>query len=738
MTTQVISVNGVEHEVQSRPDCPLLYVLRNELLCRGRSSVAAWATAARARCSSTAARFARAARRWARSTGEVTTLEGLPRLWGAGDGELHPVQQAWIDEQVPQCGYCQNGMIIAAVDLLSRVPDPSVAEIKRCVQRAGPASLPLRHVRGDHPRRAARGRRRCGDGRRRRRPRSTRRRLESWIQIRPDNTIAIRTGVGDFGQGTVGTGFRQIVAEELRVPFEAVSELVAGDTDRTPDGGIAAGSMNKIAHEHCAGRVGIHPDSPFGRSALNLQKAAAYAYGALLERASLVLGAPVEALTADGRRRLVRRRAASPTPSWCATSRSTSGSRSPGAGRRLRHLRPRHAAARAGLGVPRDRHLVSEPAGPADRRRRRPTGSATCGCPGCCTGGSSIPATLGSTLVSVGSLDRRRVPGRRGRSCGGTSSGSCRPTSGRPIRAARGAGGDDGLERLARAAGNDGLVEAMLETDWSTVPVGDGLDRRGRPSKRRSRRAADARTPSSRCRSTSTRRSAPRSRSPTCAATARSHVWTCSQQPQALRTKLATMLETDPENVVVHFADGAGGFGRTTRGDAGPEAEAVILSQACGRPVRLQWTREEDFAWSTQQAPLPRRGLGRARRRRVGWSRSRPSTTSPGINDGRCSGRSLAGLPTEPAGADGLVPATRLDRVALRPRPEPPRARARRAERRRRPSRRSTSGCATGACAAPSTCSRTSRSSAMVSEAAAAAGADPIQYRIDHTTDDRA
>jgi isoquinoline 1-oxidoreductase alpha subunit len=50
---------------------------------------------------------------------QVTTIEGL-----AGDG-LHPVQQAWIEEDVPQCGYCQAGQIVAAVDLLQRKPKPN-------------------------------------------------------------------------------------------------------------------------------------------------------------------------------------------------------------------------------------------------------------------------------------------------------------------------------------------------------------------------------------------------------------------------------------------------------------------------------------------------------------------------------------------------------------------------------------------------------------------------------------
>jgi len=54
---------------------------------------------------------------------QVTTIEGL-----AGDG-LHPVQQAWIEEDVPQCGYCQAGQIVAAVDLLSRKPKPNDEDI---------------------------------------------------------------------------------------------------------------------------------------------------------------------------------------------------------------------------------------------------------------------------------------------------------------------------------------------------------------------------------------------------------------------------------------------------------------------------------------------------------------------------------------------------------------------------------------------------------------------------------
>lgn len=60
---------------------------------------------------------------------QVTTIEGI----GRSDDQLHPVQQAWIDEQVPQCGYCQSGQIMSAVALLERNPSPDDAAIDRAM-----------------------------------------------------------------------------------------------------------------------------------------------------------------------------------------------------------------------------------------------------------------------------------------------------------------------------------------------------------------------------------------------------------------------------------------------------------------------------------------------------------------------------------------------------------------------------------------------------------------------------
>ena len=100
---------------------------------------------------------------------------------------------------------------------------------------------------------------------------------ESWIEIHADNTILIRTGKPDFGQSTVFTAYRQIAAEELSVPFEAITTVISGDTDRTPDGG---GTFDLLQ--------GGMP---------NIRKAAAYVHQALLDLASQQLGVPKDQLS---------------------------------------------------------------------------------------------------------------------------------------------------------------------------------------------------------------------------------------------------------------------------------------------------------------------------------------------------------------------------------------------------------------------------------------------------------
>jgi isoquinoline 1-oxidoreductase alpha subunit len=137
-------VNGEEVQVTSSPDTPLLYVLRGELGLRGPKFGCGLEECGA--CSVLAENMSRRSCMKPVSEFEgqkITTPEGLPALWAESrnipDVDLHPVQQAWIDEQVPQCGYCQNGMMITAVNLLSSNANPSVSEITAAFSTSGPS-----------------------------------------------------------------------------------------------------------------------------------------------------------------------------------------------------------------------------------------------------------------------------------------------------------------------------------------------------------------------------------------------------------------------------------------------------------------------------------------------------------------------------------------------------------------------------------------------------------------------
>src|SRR3954453_22187027 len=120
-----LKVNGDSHTLDVEPSTPLLYVLRNDLDLRGprfgcglgqcgACTVLINGTAARS-CITRASAV----------KGDIITLEGL-----AAEGRLHTIQQAWIDEQVPQCGFCQNGQMLTAKALLDRYPHPTDAQIR--------------------------------------------------------------------------------------------------------------------------------------------------------------------------------------------------------------------------------------------------------------------------------------------------------------------------------------------------------------------------------------------------------------------------------------------------------------------------------------------------------------------------------------------------------------------------------------------------------------------------------
>jgi len=119
-----LTINGKAVEINAEPEMPLLWALRDLAGIHGPKFGCGIAA-----CGACTVHIdGQAVRSCVLPVGEVagdiTTIDGL-----AVDGKLHPVQQAWLEEQVAQCGYCQSGQIMSAVALLDEVADPSDEDI---------------------------------------------------------------------------------------------------------------------------------------------------------------------------------------------------------------------------------------------------------------------------------------------------------------------------------------------------------------------------------------------------------------------------------------------------------------------------------------------------------------------------------------------------------------------------------------------------------------------------------
>ncbi len=325
-----IKVNGLVHSVTASLDTPLLYVLHNELHLHGprfgcglaqcgACSVLLDGKEIRSCVTPVAAVSGRA----------ITTLEGMPALWASARGTtaatpaaLHPLQQAWIDVQVPHCGYCQNGMMIQAADLLATTKRPTEAQIRTAMNghlcRCG--TYP------QNPDRDPEGRCRDGEGwevtmtemlkkefsrksfvkgggamivgfsalgatlgakvaRGAEDPYAStgpfdQLAVDSWLVINSDNTASLKVGKVEMGQGTT-TALLMIAAEELDMNFSQMS-MIVHDTNITPNQGGSSGSQ------------GVQTGGKQTRAA------AAAAKGALLKLASTNLGVPVASLSVAG------------------------------------------------------------------------------------------------------------------------------------------------------------------------------------------------------------------------------------------------------------------------------------------------------------------------------------------------------------------------------------------------------------------------------------------------------
>lgn len=123
-----LMINGRKQAVEVDPDTPLLWVLRDHLGMTGTKFGCGIGQcgACTIHANGSATRSCRVPAQAAAGV-QITTIEGL------GAKGLHPLQRAWVELNVPQCGYCQAGMLMAAADLLSRKPHPTDADIDESI-----------------------------------------------------------------------------------------------------------------------------------------------------------------------------------------------------------------------------------------------------------------------------------------------------------------------------------------------------------------------------------------------------------------------------------------------------------------------------------------------------------------------------------------------------------------------------------------------------------------------------
>ncbi len=536
--------------------------------------------------------------------------------------------------------------------------------------------------------------------------------LASWLEIRSDNTILMRTGRTETGTGMSGY-YPQVIAEELRVRPEVIS-LIMGDTDKTPDGGYSAGFLTGMA---------------------NVRKVAAYTYQALLKLASTQLSVPVANLSVvdgiiSGGGKTIRYgdlvqgqqldlkipvtgNLAKPDPGGWVGVASLDGLTVTGEP----PLTPLNQCKVVGTSYPMP--------GIPDKITGKTQWSCDVTLPGMLHARMIRPATLGSTLISVGAIDKKQFPTaevvKKGNLVAVLS-----PSEWEAISAARAVAAATRWTEWTGLPGSANVTKAIRSCKWD------------KPSESRGK-AADVTAALAKASKTISAsyelpyvRHAPIG-SFVAVADVRSDggitVWTHSAQSQGLRARIAYLLGTTPEQVAVRWLEHSGQYGRTTFGGDGAEADAVILSQLTGKPVRVQWTLQEDLAWSSLspgwvsdiQAGLDANG-------RVIALHS--ASYSPHQMDPRPLGALLAGMPCSTSKPGGWV-ATEWPYDKIENRLEEaygmPNLGAESAS----------GGLRGNIMRTPGQRQQNFTLEGLMNEAAASAKADPIQFRLDHTTDQR-
>jgi nicotinate dehydrogenase subunit B len=535
--------------------------------------------------------------------------------------------------------------------------------------------------------------------------------LASWLEIRSDNTMVMRTGRTETGTG-MSAYYAQAIAEELDVRPETIS-LILGDTDRTPDGGFSAGFL-----------TGMN----------NVRKVAAYTHQALLGLAAKQLGVPVSGLSvtdgivSGGGKSIsygklvegqqldlkipVEGKQAKPDPNGWVGMTSLDGFTVTGDPPMK----------------PVSEFKVIGKSYPVPSITDKVTGKTQWSCdvtlPGMLHARMVRPATLGSTLVSAGDVDKKQFPTaevvKKGNLVAVVS-----PNEWEAISAARAVATGTKWTDWAGLPGSENLTKALRDYNW-----GAPAESKGKADEVKASLASAGKTISATYEQPYVRHApiGPFVAVADVRGDGSTTVWTHSAQSQGLRARIAFVLGVPVERVVVRWLEHSGQYGRTTLGGDGAEGDAVILSQLTGKPVRVQWTMQEDMAWSTVSP-------GWVSDIKAGFDANGHLTAlhsafySPHQFDPRPLGALLAGMPCSTSKPGNWIATEwhyekiqRLEEVYGMP---------------NLAAESASGGLRGNIMRTPGQRQQNFAVEGLINEAAAAAKTDPVQFRIDHTTDQR-
>jgi len=570
-----LTVNGTTYHLSVDPETPLLYILRNDLGLKGPKFGCGLEQcyACKVLIDGADVPSCKLPVQQVQGT-QITTIEAL----GTPDA-LHPLQEAFIEEQAIQCGYCVSGMIIAAQGLLNRTRYPTDEEIRtalegnlcRCgvydrVRRAiklrigRPVWEPIYEVVTAPPLATPTSAQATLPA-----PLQQTPDLDAWIRIDPTETVTVFTGKVEIGQG-LKTAIAQLAAEELDVKLDRIRVIMA-DTAVTPNEGVTAGSMS------------------LETSGNAVRQAAAEARHVLLQLAHEELeagGAPEDLVVQDGT--VTDPATGRQTTYWALFGGQRFGRQATGL------VKPKVFASHAVVGQAATRlDLPAKVTG-------LPSFVHDLALPGMVHGRVVRPPTYTAHLVSVDEAAIRQMPGVLAVVRDGSFLGVIAEREEQAIAAREALHTAAVWENSTPLPTPDKLYDHLLSQPAQSQLLMDGaLTNDPIPPITTSTTAAHTHN------ATYYRPYQMHASIGPSAAVAQWEegkltVWSHTQGAYPLRASLAQVLRTDAANIRVIHVEGAGCYGHNGADDVG--LDAALLARALpGRPVSLKWMRDDEHAW---------------------------------------------------------------------------------------------------------------------------------------------